>query len=126
MEMQLLCSVMYQRMALSLFIKVTLVVLSCSFLGKNTDDLVNGVITIFMYCNIFKRGAGGGGRILPKKEKKKKNTYVAESMTFFIYNSVTCIIFRNKQKQLGSLGARRLSSIYLDVAQILTKLMTEL
>ena len=68
-----------------------------------------------------------GGRILPKKkEKEQKNTYVAESMTFFIYNSVTCIIFRNKQKQLGSLGARRLSSIYLDVAQILTKLMTEL
>ena len=32
MEMQLLCSVMYQRMARSSFIKVTLVVLSCSFL----------------------------------------------------------------------------------------------
>ena len=85
--------------------------------------IVNGVITIFLCIVISSRE---GGRILPKKEKREKNTYVAESMTFFIYNSVTCIIFRNKQKQLGALGARRLSSIYLDVAQILTKLMTEL
>ena len=122
----LLCSVMYQRMARSSFIKVTLVVLSCSFLGKNTDDLSKNCQWCHHNFLCIVISSREGGRILPKKEKKRKNTYVAESMTFFIYNSVTCIIFRNKQKQLGSLGARRLSSIYLDVAQILTKLMTEL
>ena len=110
------------------FIKVTL--FSCSilfFLGKNTDELSKNCQWCHHNFLCIVISSREGGRILPKKkEKEQKNTYVAESMTFFIYNSVTCIMFRNKQKQLGSLGARRLSSIYLDVAQILTKLMTEL
>ena len=80
MEMQHLCSVMYQRMALSLFIKVTLVVLSCSFVGKKYWWPCQWCHHNFLCIVISSRE---GGRILPKKEKKKKNTYVAESMTFF-------------------------------------------
>ena len=58
------------------FIKVTLVVLSCSSLGKNTDDFSKNCQWCHHNFLCIVISSREGGRILPKKKKKNKKIHM--------------------------------------------------